>query len=572
MYIQFHKTESTVSGRFKDFALTAHARATSHSVEVIQRADESDDLDKWLAAAQSVDDAVLRRCPVLCSETKDITSRAEWFLYSDAERLAACNETMLIDMVVQNAEADLKGKIITRACTADYVSVARSAFEPDGEKASLCTTANRVLEEVSIYMHQPASGNDVYSTNHLVLAGSQVMNHLALQTPSCNHSVMEFAYSQSSAIGVYAGAEVNQHGLTAEVLNKFLSYVQEQGISKTTVVQLCGAEGRGADYGMGIVATSAKNLPFVQKAVKTWLSGDCVSQANAGEDWMQVTIRIPVPINHVPSNGTNSTIHSRNTSPAYVDKRGRLDIRADCKTTTVKSGDGCYAVADRCGISQTNLEKYNRANLCNTLVKDEVVCCSSGTLPNTLPSGNSDGTCKTRDVVEKDDCSSLAAKCGISANDFMKANTKTNLCSNLMPGQKVCCTAGKYPDLKPKPDANGNCATYYTKKDDSCSKVAIARDLTVDDLMEFNKNTWGWNGCKPEVFYENFLMCVSKGTPPMPATVPVWLPSSTLPSLLPLLTHNVTERRLRAHEEWNCATIRIYEHQHAEPLSIECLL
>lgn len=519
--LRFHKTKFTVFNRPKNISLTAHTSATPPSVEVIRRADEGDDLDKWLAEAQSVNDAVLGRCPVLCSATKDVASRAEWFLYSDAERLAACNETMLIDMVVQNAEADLDGKIITRACTADYASVASSAFEPDAEIASLCTTANRVLEEVSISMHQPAPDNDAFSTNHLVSAGSQIMNHLALQTPSCNHSVMEFAYSQSSAIGVYAGAEVNQHGLTAEVLKKFLDYAQEQGTSKTTVIQLCGAEGRGADYGVGIVATRAKNLPFVQEAVKTWLSGDCVSQGNSGKDWMQVTIRVPVPVSQVPSNSTNSTVQSRNTSPAHLDRRARLDIRADCKTTTVNSGDGCWAVANRCGISQTDLEKYNRANLCNTLVKDEVVCCGSGTLPSTLPSGNSDGTCKTRDVVEKDDCTTLAAKCGISANDFMKANTKTNLCSNLMPGQKVCCTAGKYPDLKPKPDANGNCATYYTKKDDSCSKVAVARDLTVDDLMEFNKNTWGWNGCKPEVFYANFLMCVSKGTPPMPATVPV---------------------------------------------------
>src|SRR6185437_5366022 len=60
-----------------------------------------------------------------------------------------------------------------------------------------------------------------------------------------------------------------------------------------------------------------------------------------------------------------------------------------------QSGDGCWAVANRCGISQADLEKYNRANLCNTLVKDENVCCSSGTLPRTLPPGNTDGTCKT---------------------------------------------------------------------------------------------------------------------------------------------------------------------------------
>ena len=65
----------------------------------------ADDIDEWLAAAKRVPSDVLKPCPVACSQTKDTTSRAEWFLYSDATKLASCNDTMLVDMVVQNAEA-----------------------------------------------------------------------------------------------------------------------------------------------------------------------------------------------------------------------------------------------------------------------------------------------------------------------------------------------------------------------------------------------------------------------------------------------------------------------------------
>jgi hypothetical protein len=501
--------------------LTPCIRSSTFSVEKIRQADEGNDLDEWLAAAQRINPEALKSCPVSCSETKNSTSRAEWFLYSDVGKLVTCNETMLIDMVVQNAEADMEDKIISRACTADYGSVFEPAFVADEEKASLCTTANRVLEDASIYLHHPTAGNDAFSVNHLMSAGRQMTSHLALQKPSCKTSAMEFAYSQSSAVGLYAGAEVHQHGLTSDVLEKFLGYAQDNGLSKTTVVQLCGADGRGADYSIGIVATSANNLPFIQKAVKTWSDGECVSEADTGTDWMHVTVRIPAPIEVIPTNNTNSTSLPLNTSPADLGKRARLEIRADCKTTMVQAGDGCWAVANRCGISQTDLEKYNRANLCTTLIQDEMVCCGSGTLPSTLPPGNADGTCKTRVVVAKDDCAILASKCGIGGNDFMKANTKANLCSTLIEGQQVCCTAGKFPDLKPKPDANGNCAAYLTKKDDSCSKIAIARDLSVIDLVTFNTQTWGWNGCNPEVFYPDFIMCVSDGTPPMPAIVPV---------------------------------------------------
>lgn len=340
---------------------------------------------------------------------------------------------------------------------------------------------------------------------------------------------MEFAYSQSSAVGLFVGAELHQHAVTSDVLEKLLQYVQKKAVSKTTIFQLCGASGRGADYSIGIVATSAKDLPFIQKFVKTWANGECVSQANAGDELMKVNLRVPERIDSI-SNSRNTT--SGNTTLVERMARSRLSIRADCKTTTVQAGDGCLAVANRCGISQADLEKYNRANLCNTLVKDEKVCCGSGTLPSTLPPGNSDGTCKHREVVSGDNCGTLASKCGISAADFMKANTKPNLCATLVEGQMVCCTAGNRPDLKPKPDANGNCATYLTKPNDGCAKIAIARDLEVDDLMEFNKQTWSWNGCKPEVFFPNFLMCVSKGTPPMPAIVSVRYPLLCLSSII----------------------------------------
>lgn len=234
---------------------------------------------------------------------------------------------------------------------------------------------------------------------------------------------------------------------------------------------------------------------------------------------MRVILRIPVPVDDNSKNNTNETSAGNDTTSAHGRGTLRQGIRVDCRTSIVQPGDVCWAVAKRCGISQSDLEKYNRNNLCNTLVKGENVCCSSGSLPSTLPGGNADGTCKTRSVISGDDCGSLASKCGISAADFMKVNTKSELCSTLAEGQQVCCSSGKMPDLKPKPDANGNCAAYTTKKDDSCSKIAASRDLSVADLENFNKKTWGWNGCK--LLYPDYKMCVSTGSPPMPANVPV---------------------------------------------------
>jgi hypothetical protein len=167
-----------------------------------------------------------------------VASRAEWFLFPDATKLALCNETMLLDMVIKAAFDD-DTQTVVRACSADYESGVKVAFVADEGKASLCTTANKVLVDAPIYLHQPQAGPDhEFSVDHLLSAGRQIANHLALLEPSCTNNAMEFAYSQSSSIGLFAGAEVHQHGITKTVLEKLLAYAQDQSVSKTTVVQV----------------------------------------------------------------------------------------------------------------------------------------------------------------------------------------------------------------------------------------------------------------------------------------------------------------------------------------------
>ncbi|KAI1424682.1 hypothetical protein F5Y12DRAFT_715085 [Xylaria sp. FL1777] len=51
----------------------------------------------------------------------------------------------------------------------------------------------------------------------------------------------------------------------------------------------------------------------------------------------------------------------------------------------LKSSDDCDAVADPCGIKTADLKKYNAAsNFYSTLIPNQVVCCSSGTLPDSM--------------------------------------------------------------------------------------------------------------------------------------------------------------------------------------------
>jgi LysM repeat protein len=127
--------------------------------------------------------------------------------------------------------------------------------------------------------------------------------------------------------------------------------------------------------------------------------------------------------------------------------------------------------------------------------------------------------CTTVTVVSGDSCGSLASKCGISAQSLSQFNPSSTLCSALQPGQRVCCTAGTLPDLTPKQNANGTCATYTVQSGDSCSTIAVAHSLTAAQVETFNdKTTWGWAGCTS--LFAGTNICLSAGNAPLPAPVP----------------------------------------------------
>jgi GH18 family chitinase len=86
-----------------------------------------------------------------------------------------------------------------------------------------------------------------------------------------------------------------------------------------------------------------------------------------------------------------------------------------------------------------------------------------------------------------------------------------------MPKQHVCCSSGDLPDFRPKPNADGSCYWYETVDNDNCAALAAAHSLTVQDLEDFNKKTWGWSGCNP--LRLAVRMCLSTGHPPFPAPI-----------------------------------------------------
>lgn len=126
--------------------------------------------------------------------------------------------------------------------------------------------------------------------------------------------------------------------------------------------------------------------------------------------------------------------------------------------------------------------------------------------------------CSTIQVNSGDSCTSLAKRCGISYDDFMKYHSDPDFCTTLIPKQHVCCSSGTLPDFSPDPNPDGSCATYTVHEDENCAGIAAANSITVDDIEDFNSDTWGWNGCSN--LWAKSIICLSSGTPPMPAPLP----------------------------------------------------
>lgn len=146
------------------------------------------------------------------------------------------------------------------------------------------------------------------------------------------------------------------------------------------------------------------------------------------------------------------------------------------------------------------------------------------TPPPAMLNGTSTGSlakradCRTVQVASGEGCAELAAKCSITGAKFTEINSGANFCSTLKPKQYVCCTTGVLPDMRPKPKANGTCHSYQIVKDDNCSNLAAEYGLSIDDIENFNKKTWGWSGCG--MLMKDTVACLSPGTPPFPAPIP----------------------------------------------------
>ncbi|KAK2875574.1 hypothetical protein FQN49_001598 [Arthroderma sp. PD_2] len=232
-------------------------------------------------------------------------------------------------------------------------------------------------------------------------------------------------------------------------------------------MQLCQPS-YDSDHIFGFMATSNASFTPVQYALKTWANADCLFFTE-----------------------------SKNiTGPAhFTTPYNKLNY---ARTIQVQAGDICGSLAKKCGISDADIIKFNSAaNFCSTLRPLQHICCSSGTLPGFTPKPNPDGSCHTHTFESGDSCSSVAAANGLTNDDLEKFNKKTwawDGCSNVWAGTVACLSTGRPPF--PAPMANAICGPQVpgTKAPTGDSDIADLNPCPLNACC----NVWGQCGITKE--------------------------------------------------------------------------
>jgi chitinase len=172
--------------------------------------------------------------------------------------------------------------------------------------------------------------------------------------------------------------------------------------------------------------------------------------------------------------------------------------RATCSYIQVRANDGCFALAERCKISQPNLTKYNGGgDFCNNLLPDQYVCCSAGTLPDVTPQPNADGSCKTYAVKKGDNCAAIAEANDMKIQQLEERNKKTwgfAGCKYIYPTQIICLSTGAQPMPATIPNAVCGPQVNDTKKPNDMSKLASLNPCPLNACC----NKWGQCGITDE--------------------------------------------------------------------------
>jgi peptidoglycan/xylan/chitin deacetylase (PgdA/CDA1 family) len=109
----------------------------------------------------------------------------------------------------------------------------------------------------------------------------------------------------------------------------------------------------------------------------------------------------------------------------------RLSKRSCSKTYKVQSGDSCFKIWTKYGLSESQFKSLNSGISCTNLKKGINICVGSSSI-------STSSSCKTyHTVVKGDNCYKIWTKYGLTESSLKKLNSNIS-CSILHVGDKIC--------------------------------------------------------------------------------------------------------------------------------------
>ncbi|ATY65640.1 Peptidoglycan-binding Lysin subgroup [Cordyceps militaris] len=249
---------------------------------------------------------------------------------------------------------------------------------------------------------------------------------------------------------------------------------------------------------------------------------------------------------------TSTPATTTTTSPSVTTPTPTQDgmVKNCNKFYKVKSGDGCYNIADSNGVALSDLYSWNPAlkGDCSGLFPDYYLCVgvtssSSGTPtttptttttpPGTTPSPVQDGMVKNCDKFYKvksgDGCYDIASSNGIALDDLYSWNPALKSdCSGLFPDYYICVGHQSATPTTTPPPSNGTptptqdgmvsgCNSFYkVKSGDGCYDIAHDHSIAISDLYSWNPALKG--DCSG--LFPDYYLCVGRAGTPTTSTPP----------------------------------------------------
>lgn len=400
---------------------------------------------------------------------------ANWTRFSDATFLAACDhKPKLLDFLVHNGGVPATaGNTLVRACTTFRGRAVFDAQFEEFERIQNDKSLEGVRFTPNLFLKE-AQGKVI--TGQFVTAIKEVQAALLFDEHEEVDATTITVHYGDTVVGVHVGAFIHKPGIAILAMRQILEYIRasEAPTFSTVGMQVCGPD-RPADYTLGIMADNTPGEAFAKakNALASWQNATCIEESG----------------NSVPFEETALWYRSATKTAHIIHSTDSTDDELFGNLTSVSS-----PLNHRRHLHHTSHRTHGKSHEARR------------------------AQCSTLQVVPGDTCDTLAAKCGISSSDFDKSNINSDLCSApLDPGQRVCCSSGTLPKVSLMSAADGECATYLVQSGDWCWTIATSNGLTVNDLEELNQNTWGWSGC--DNLFAGINMCISPGSPPMPAPI-----------------------------------------------------